>query len=177
MIDCPQYDRALYFAIGAHGKQERKYEGIPYWHHCKNVADLVSAATDDVAVIQAAVLHDTLEDTHITYEVLRYVFGERVAKLVLEVTDVSKPEDGNRETRKEKDRQHYAKSSPEGATIKLADLIDNTRSISKHDKNFAKVYLPEKRRLLEVLKHGNEELYNLAEATCFKAEQELNEGK
>jgi (p)ppGpp synthase/HD superfamily hydrolase len=57
-------------------------------------------------------------------------FAKEVVALVEMLTDVSKPEDGNRAVRKEIDRQHTALASPEGKTIKLADLIDNTQSMS-----------------------------------------------
>jgi hypothetical protein len=44
-------------------------------------------------------------------------------------------------------------------TIKLADLIDNSLDIQKHDPNFAKVYMQEKKALLEVLREGDATLY------------------
>lgn len=68
------------------------------------------------------------------------------------LTDVSRPEDGNRAARKKLDREHLAKATPEVKTIKLADLIHNTESIVAHDPKFAEVYLEEKRALLSVLK-------------------------
>lgn len=104
---------------------------------------------------------------------LRDVFGERVALLVIEVTDVSRLEDGNREVRKRLDREHLARSSHEGATIKLADLIDNTCSIVTYDKGFARSYLREKEALLEVLKHGHAELWGRAHETLQAAQLEL----
>ena len=42
------------FAIHFHGEQKRKYTGEPYWHHCRNVAELVSAVNADPEVIAAA---------------------------------------------------------------------------------------------------------------------------
>lgn len=89
-----------------------------------------------------------------TADEMRRVFGDAVTDLVLEVTDVSRPSDGKRAVRKEKDKEHLAKSSPGGATIKLADLIDNCVSITAHDKGFAPIYLREADALLKVLKHG-----------------------
>ena len=66
--------------------------------------------------------------------------------------------DGNRRVRKEKDKEHIPKSSPDGAIIKLADLIDNCVSIAAHDKECAVVYLREADELLTMLKHGNKRL-------------------
>lgn len=70
-----------------------------------------------------------------------------------------KPEDGNRKTRKEIDKNHLAKASELGQTIKLADLISNTSTITKYDPKFAKTYMQEKKELLEVLTKGNKGLY------------------
>ena len=86
---------------------------------------------------------------------LELFFSDRVTRLVQQLTDVSRPEDGSRAVRKELDRQHIAKASPEAKTIKLADLIDNAHSIVEHDPNFAKVFMKEKVVLLEVLTEGD----------------------
>jgi hypothetical protein len=85
-----------------------------------------------------------------------------VACLVEMLTDVSKPEDGNRATRKAMDREHTANASSQAKTIKLADLIDNTHSIVEHDPDFARVYMREKTRLLQVLSEGDPTLYRKA---------------
>ena len=169
--------RADVFAAQVHRDQTRKYTGEPYVEHCRSVAAIVSQHTSDEEVIAAALLHDTLEDTPTTHGDLERIFGKRVADLVLEVTDVSRPEDGNRATRKERDRQHLLLSSREGATIKLADLMDNTSSIVQHDPKFARVYLHEKRAVLEVLRHGPAGLFSDAEAMLGAAEEDLGHAK
>ena len=97
----------------------------------------------------AALLHDVVEDTQVSIELIKREFGKCVATLVEGLTDVSKAEDGNRAKRKEIDRQHIAKQSAACKTIKLTDLISNSRSILQHDKDFAKVYLKEKKALLD----------------------------
>ena len=152
-------EKAKEFAIKAHGEQKRKYTGEPYVNHCFAVAELVASHCEDNDTIIAAILHDTVEDTEVTIDEIRSEFGDRVAKFVGEVTDVSKPTDGNRKRRKEIDREHLAKASSNGMTIKLADLINNTETIVKYDENFAKVYMREKNELLKVLVYGNEKLY------------------
>jgi len=93
---------------------------------------------------------------------LAYQFGLGVASLVEMVTDVSLPADGNRKVRKQKDLEHLAQTSPEGKTIKLADLIDNSRDIVKNDPDFARVYMREKAALLPHLAEGSEKLYREA---------------
>jgi hypothetical protein len=88
---------------------------------------------------------------------------------VAALTDISRPNDGDRKIRKAIDRNHLAGASARAQTIKLADLIDNSRSIVERDPDFAKVYLAEKRELLAVLTEGDETLLNRARAIAFAA--------
>jgi (p)ppGpp synthase/HD superfamily hydrolase len=169
------YERALGFAQCAHRQQRRKYTDEPYITHCQSVAELIQEVIgpDDEAMLCAAALHDTVEDTAVTLGEIASAFGTDVAGLVSEVTDASRPEDGNRARRKQIDREHLAKSSSRGASIKLSDLIDNTSSIVKYDPDFARIYLREKMLLLPVLKHGHPELWALAESTLEEAKKVL----
>lgn len=156
--------KAKEYATRAHGAvgQVRKYTGDPYIAHPAAVARLVSRVTDDPHTIAAAWLHDTLEDTDSTYADLVRAFGLCVADLVLEVSDVSVPSDGDRKTRKAIDRAHLAKASPRAMTIKLADIIDNTHAIAHHDPAFARVYMAEKQALLDDLCGGSLALMGVA---------------
>ncbi len=165
------------FAMCAHRNQPRKHENAPYIVHPIRVAHIVAEYTDDANVIAAAMMHDVLEDTDVTAEEMRRVFGDKITDLVLEVTDVSRPSDGMRKVRKEKDKEHLAKSSAGGATIKLADLIDNCVSIAAHDKGFAPVYLREAEELLQVLKHGDRRLWERARDVLQKATLSVHSSK
>lgn len=142
---------AAAFAAQAHAGQVRKYTGEPYIKHPKAVARLVREAGGDAAMVAAAWLHDTTEDTAATLGDISERFGLEVADLVDWLSDVSKPEDGDRALRKAKDREHIAAAPARAKAIKLADLIDNTASIVEHDPAFARVYLKEKAALLDVL--------------------------
>ena len=157
-------ERAKVFATAAHAAvgQTRKYTGEPYVVHPMEVASLVESVGGTEAMVAAALLHDVLEDTGVTVDVLEEQFGSEVADLVLWLTDVSKPDDGNRSTRKALDRQHSAAAPAAAQTVKVADLISNTRSIVAHDPDFAKVYLEEKRLLLEVLTRADPTLLTMA---------------
>ena len=160
-LDTPRLRRAYEFADAAHSavKQMRKYSGEPYIVHPAEVASIVATVPHTEEMLIAALLHDTLEDTEATPEQIEAEFGAEVLELVEALTDVSKPEDGNRKVRKEKDRQH-TKSGPPGAkTIKLADLISNSHSIIPNDRAFAKLYIAEKKALLEVLGAGDPTLF------------------
>lgn len=163
-------ERARVFATAAHAAvgQVRKYTFEPYIVHPAEVAKIVRDAGGSEAMVAAAWLHDTVEDTGVTIETIRAEFGVEVAELVGWLTDVSRPEHGNRAHRKALDRAHSAAAPAEAQTVKLADLIANTRSIMAHDEAFAKTYLEEKRLLLAVMTKGDPVL--MAEARKFIGE-------
>lgn len=163
-------ERAATFAARYHTGQVRKYTGEPYIHHPAAVAELVRGAIHDETMLAAAWLHDVVEDTPCTILEIHNEFGLQVAHLVEQLTDISKPKDGNRAARKAMDRLHTAGASPKAKTIKLADLIDNSRSIMEHDPDFAKVYIAEKRLLLEVLKEGDPNLWGQAYRIVLNAD-------
>ena len=150
-------ERARVFATAAHAavKQVRKYTFEPYIGHPAEVASIVATVPHTDEMLAAAWLHDTVEDTGVTIVDIQAEFGNEVAELVGWLTDVSTPEQGNRAVRKAIDREHTAMAPAAAATVKLADLIANSRSIMAHDPAFAKVYLEEKRMLLEVLTRGD----------------------
>ncbi|MGH6928962.1 MAG: HD domain-containing protein, partial [Dongiaceae bacterium] len=82
--------RALDFAARKHVHQRRKGElAEPYVNHLSDVARLLAEATkgEDVTVVIAGLLHDTLEDTETSFDELAKEFGQEVAELVAEVTD------------------------------------------------------------------------------------------
>lgn len=156
-------DAAYRFAKEAHGDQKRKYTGEPYIGHPVAVARIVASVTDDCEMICAALLHDVLEDTDASYmDIVNAGFGASIANLVMELTDVSTPEDGNRAARKTLDREHIARASDRAQTVKLADLIDNAGSITQYDPDFARVYMREKGLLMTVLTRGDESLQDRA---------------
>lgn len=151
------------FAAGCHADQARKYTGESYVEHPAAVAELVRSVPHDRDMLLAAWLHDVVEDCGITIREIESRFGIAAAALVEMVTDVSRPQDGNRAKRKALDRSHLAQASSAAKTVKLADLIDNTCSIVARDPKFAKVYLAEKALLLPFLREGNATLWQMAE--------------
>lgn len=153
--------KAKHFAMGYHAGQVRKYTGEPYINHPAAVVQLVRSVEHTEAMICAAWLHDVVEDTSAQLLDVFNLFGEDVARLVSDLTDVSRLSDGNRATRKAIDLMHTAQAVPQAKTIKLADLIENTRSIVDRDPSFAKVYLREKAKLLHVLRDGDPALWKM----------------
>lgn len=144
--------KAQIYATAAHGAvgQVRKYTGEPYIVHPAEVVQILQAAgVTNPMVLAAAWLHDVLEDTMVQRQDLLAVFGPVVLRMVEQLTDA---EVGNRTKRKQLSCQRLAVAYPGTKSVKLADLISNTRSIVEHDPRFARTYLKEKAALLEVLR-------------------------
>ena len=156
--------RARRFATSTHRRidQRRKYSFQPYEIHLRSVAEIVASVTDDPETIAAAWLHDTVEDTPVTRDDIERGFGPGIAWLVDELTDVSRPSDGNRATRKAIDRKRLARASARAKTVKLADLIDNARDICRNDPRFGRVFLDEMAASMEVLGEGDARLLTRA---------------
>ena len=157
-------EQARRYATTAHAEmgQRRKYTDEPYIVHPAAVVELVRSVTDDEVMLAAAWLHDTVEDTPTTLQDIESHFGEPVARLVAMLTDSAQPDARNRAARKLAHFRHTADAAPEAQTIKLADIIDNTRSIVSFDPHFARVYLVEKRIQIDLLKQGDARLWQQA---------------
>jgi guanosine-3',5'-bis(diphosphate) 3'-pyrophosphohydrolase len=122
--------RALAFAAHKHRDQRRKDpDASPYINHPIALARLLSVEVGmgDAALLAAAVLHDTLEDTETTYEELKERFGARVASVVLEVTD---DKTLPKKERKRLQIEHAAHISRRAKLVKLADKICNVRDVA-----------------------------------------------
>lgn len=152
--------RAEAFARAAHSSidQRRKYSGEPYINHPEAVAKIVASVTDDEPSLAAAWLHDVVEDTPITIGEIAAEFGDDIAGLVENLTNVARPEDGNRKQRKAINRAHSAMADPRAKTVKLADVIHNLGDLAVQDPKFARVYAEEKRLQITVLKEGDSSL-------------------
>ena len=139
---------AVEFAWAAHAGQVRKYTGEPYVCHPITVAYMVEQAGGSGTEIIAALLHDVVEDTPVTLHEVARTFGDNVGDLVGWLTDTAT---GNRAERHAQSVVKWSQAPRAAVTVKLADLIDNTRSIARHDPKFARVYIPEKRAILEAM--------------------------
>jgi len=171
-------ERARAFAWGAHSGigQVRKYSGQPYAVHCADVVRIMleHAVTPITAEqIAAAWLHDVVEDTQVGLDTISLEFGREVADMVSDLTDISRPGDGNRRVRKQIDLEHSRQASAASQTVKLADLISNAPSITEHDPGFARVWLREKARLLDVLTKGDPGLMARARVVLAECENKL----
>jgi guanosine-3',5'-bis(diphosphate) 3'-pyrophosphohydrolase len=121
---------ALKFAADKHRDQRRKgAHKPPYINHLIEVTEqLVRVGKiEDINILLAAVLHDTVEDTKTTKEEIAEIFGERVSEIVMEVTD---DKDLPKSERKEKQVEHAPHLSSEAKQVKLSDKISNIREIA-----------------------------------------------
>ena len=165
-------EKARIFATAAHAavKHVRKYTHEPFIVHPIHVMSIVKTVPHTPEMLAAALLHDTVEDTGVTIDLIEQEFGSEVANLVNWLTNVSRPEHGNRAVRKQLDLEHTAQAPAAAQTIKLADLISNTSSIVKYDLNFAETYLKEKAALMRVLTKGDPALISWAQATVVNGQ-------
>lgn len=170
-------EQARRFATEAHASagQRRKYTDEPYIVHPAAVVELVRSVSHDDALLAAAWLHDTVEDTATTQRDIETHFGTRVASLVEMLTNSAPAGAKNRTARKLAHFRHTASASPEAQTIKLADIIDNTRAIVRFDPDFARVYLVEKQIQIELLKQGDAQLWQQASTIIESGLAQLRE--
>ncbi len=121
--------KALAYAAEKHSTQRRKdSDASPYINHPIQVAEVLATAgrVDDLAILVAAILHDTVEDTEATTEELEDLFGSEVAGLVAEITDdKSLP----KTERKRLQVEHAPHLSNKAKQIKIADKACNVREI------------------------------------------------
>ncbi|MDR2187640.1 MAG: HD domain-containing protein [Azonexus sp.] len=123
------FAQALAFAADKHRKQRRKdLDGSPYINHPLTVIKVlaVEGGVADIAVLCAAALHDTVEDTKTTPEELAAAFGPKIAAVVMEVTD---DKSLRKKVRKARQIEHAPHLSAPAKLVKLADKISNLRDI------------------------------------------------
>ena len=123
-------EEALQYATQAHAGQTRA-GGDPYITHPMRVADHIRQYKQShnlEALISAAYLHDTIEDTDTTHEILHDLFGGLVASLVQELT--SDPEQIKQMGKAQYLSHKMAAMSSYGLVIKLADRLDNVKDIT-----------------------------------------------
>lgn len=121
--------QAARFAAERHAGQLRKgAHAEPYINHPLEVANLIAnvGKIDDIDILMAGLLHDTIEDTATTSEELIKHFGETACGYVLEVTD---DKELPKARRKELQIEHAPHMSRGAKIVKLADKISNCRDV------------------------------------------------
>jgi len=156
--------KAMVFARLVHRDQRRKYTNNPYSDHLAEVAGIAATAApaglvDLDVYLATAWLHDSVEDQGVTRDQLAGAFGDVVAGSVMLLSDL---ELGSRAARKAASRSRLSGAPGWVQTIKVADMISNTSSIVEHDPKFARVYLEEKRLLLDAMTRADPRLVEIA---------------
>ncbi len=127
--------KAYNFALNAH-KDQKRVSGDPYIVHPVAVAEILTDLKLDSATIVTGLLHDTIEDTHATYDTVVKEFGKEVADLVDGVTKLSALEDkAVQNSRAENFRKLILATSKDIRVllVKLADRLHNMRTIDAID--------------------------------------------
>ncbi len=127
-------DRAIIFAVKAHAGTERRGKGFPYIVHPMEAMEIVATMTSDQELLAAAALHDTVEDTDVTVELLRQEFGDRVARLVEEESDrfiEGLSEEDSWHDRKQAAIDRIAKAPHDAKIVALGDKLSNMRAIAR----------------------------------------------
>jgi len=171
--------RTVHFAARKHRDHRRKdSEASPYINHPIQVAErLVSVGgVQDLALVQAALLHDTLEDTDTTPDELEREFGRPVRLLVEEVTDDKRLP---KEERKRRQIEHSAELSAGAKQIKLADKICNVEDIThRPPKDWSlerrTEYLDWSRRVVEGCRGVNAALERAFDFACAEGSLRLS---
>ena len=133
-LDTELLDRAIIFAVKAHAGTERRGKGFPYIVHPMEAMEIVSTMTADQELLAAAALHDTVEDTDVTVELLREEFGDRIADLVdveSDVMDEGVSEEDSWRTRKEAGIRRLARAGRDAKIVALGDKLSNMRAIAR----------------------------------------------
>jgi len=125
-------DKAYNFAIKAHENQKRD-SGDPYVIHPVAVANILTELKLDSATIATGLLHDTIEDTHATYQTIRSEFGQEVADLVEGVTKISVFENQALSNSKAENFRKLILATSKDIRVllvKIADRLHNMRTIN-----------------------------------------------
>ena len=129
--DMEKIKKAYELAEISHGDQ-RRVSGIPYILHPTSVACIVTELGMDTETVCAALLHDVVEDTHVSLEEVSKEFGAEVAKLIDGVTKISKIPYSNREQQQAENIRKMLIAMADDIRviiIKLADRLHNMRTM------------------------------------------------
>ena len=126
VLDFDLIDKAIYWSKIYHVNQFRK-SGEPFYSHPVEVAYMVSDYNLKTDVIVASILHDIVEDTKVTVEMIQSTFGSRIAEMVDRLTR-NRP-DGTKLTIEELLNNAYDLKDKEVLLIKLIDRLHNIQTI------------------------------------------------
>lgn len=131
-IDISEVQKAIYYAKKYHGDHKRQ-SGEPYYSHPIEVAYMVSDYLFKTDMIVTSVLHDTIEDTKLTFEMLRQLFGGVVARQVMDLTRTASGDSCEKISSAETVERLFAQKKYDLLLIKQFDRLHNMQTIgAKH---------------------------------------------
>ena len=144
VLDFELINKAIYWARKYHGDQKRK-SGEPYYSHPLEVAYMISEYKLKTDIIAVSILHDIVEDTEVTVEMIEGTFGQRIAEMVDRLTR-DRP-NGTKLSVEEILNNAYHLRDKEVLLIKLFDRLHNIQTIKSQS--------PEKQEKIckETIKH------------------------
>lgn len=133
-MDSTLLDRAIVFAVEAHRNTERRGKGFPYIVHPMEAVEIVATITNDQELLAAAILHDTIEDTDVTYEQLKREFGDRIADIVYAESDrfvEGVSEENSWHARKQAAITRLVEAPHDAKVVAMGDKLSNMRAIAR----------------------------------------------
>ncbi|MPS48482.1 HD domain-containing protein [Methylobacillus sp.] len=155
------------FMVAAHEGvgQKRDYTGEPYYTHPIRVASILAQHSGDVtmAQIQAALLHDVVEDTKVKSEVLRAIFGDEVTDMVDWLTNPAYPPGYTREERTEEQKTRMGMAPANAQSVKVADILHNCSDLRQYaTPDYVIRYISAKIEVITNMQSADSKLRNLA---------------
>ena len=135
-VDILEIKKAIYYAKKYHGSQKR-LSGEPYYSHPLAVAELVVPHCFKTDILVTSILHDTIEDTDLTKNMIGYIFSNNIAT---KVDDLTRIKFDRKISSAEMVELLWLKKKEELLLIKLFDRLHNMQTIgSKSKKNRQKI--------------------------------------
>ncbi|WP_425363775.1 HD domain-containing protein [Candidatus Tisiphia endosymbiont of Hybos culiciformis] len=125
-INIDEVKKAIYYAKKYHGSQMRQ-SGEPYYSHPIEVAYMTSDYLFRTDIIVTSILHDTIEDTELSRNMIAIIFGEQVATQVMDLTRIK--EDGRKISSAEMVESLFEQKKYEGLLVKQFDRLHNMQTI------------------------------------------------
>jgi len=125
-VNLTEVKKAIYYAKKYHGEQKRE-TGEPYYSHPIEVAYLISDYLFTTEVIIVSILHDTIEDTNLTAEMISVIFDPKIANKVEDLTRIKLDQ---KLTSTEILEKLYIQKKKDVLTIKLFDRLHNLHTIN-----------------------------------------------
>lgn len=140
-------ERALMVAQKAHANQQ--YDIYPYMYHIMQVVKIAEDFGYEECIVIATVLHDTLEDTILSYNDIKKAFGGEVAEIVYAVTD----ELGRNRIERKSKTYPKIKENWKATVVKICDRIANMEQSKEYNHKLYEIYLKEHDDFYEKLKN------------------------